>query len=107
MVALLGKVLRSIRLHAVLSLIMAFVSLRNAIQYGRSWQPGRRCGSAFPVSAVEVFVRVMSRAKGGNSPLDESVLPCGLLRAFLRLLYSKHLAYIFVCIPVPLCKTEL
>jgi hypothetical protein len=107
MVAFLGKVLRSIRLHAVLSSTIAFVSLRNAIQCGRSWQPGRRCGPAIPVSVVEAFARVMSRAKCGNSLLSGSVLPCDLLRAFLRLLYSKHLVYIFVCIPVPLCKIEL
>jgi hypothetical protein len=69
MVALLGKVLHSIRLHAVLSSIMALVSLRNAIQCGRSWQLGRQCGSAIPVSAVEAFARVMSRAKDGDSSL--------------------------------------
>jgi hypothetical protein len=69
MVAMLGKVLRYLRLHAVLSSTMALASLRNAIQCGRPWQPGRRFESAITVSAVEAFARVMSRAKGGDSQL--------------------------------------
>jgi hypothetical protein len=66
---MLGKVLRYLRLHAVLSSTTAFVSLRNAIQCGRLRQPGRRCASAIAVSVVEAFARVMSRAKGGDSQL--------------------------------------
>jgi hypothetical protein len=69
MVALLGKALRYIRLLAVLSSTTAFISLRNAIQCGRPWQPGRRCGLAIPVSEVEAFARVMLRVRGGGSPL--------------------------------------
>jgi hypothetical protein len=69
MVALLSEVLRSIRLHAVLSSTMALVSVCNTLQCGRLWQPSRRCGSAIPVSAAETFARVMFRVKGGDSPL--------------------------------------
>jgi hypothetical protein len=67
MVALLGKVLRCPKLHAVLSLSTALLSLCNAIQCGRSWQPGRRCGSAIAVSAVEAFARVCQELKAAIS----------------------------------------
>jgi hypothetical protein len=46
MVALLGKVLRYIRLHDVLSSTIALLSLNNTIQCGWSWQGCGRCGSA-------------------------------------------------------------
>jgi hypothetical protein len=57
MVAMLGKVLRYPRLHAVLSSIMTFLSLRNAIQCRRSWQGCGRSGSAvLPTSVIKAFV---------------------------------------------------
>jgi hypothetical protein len=46
MVAILSKALLYLRLHAVLSSIMTLLSLHNAIQCGRSWQPYGRSGSA-------------------------------------------------------------
>jgi len=46
MVAMLGKILRCLRLHAVLLLITTLVFLRNAVQCGRLWQGCGRCGSA-------------------------------------------------------------
>ena len=55
MVGMLGKVLRHLRLHAVLSSMMTHLSLRNAIQCGRSWQGSGQCGSAnVPVSGAGV-----------------------------------------------------
>jgi hypothetical protein len=55
MVALLGEVLRSIRLHAVLSSTTALISLRNAIQCGRSFQPYNRSGLAtFPATDSDI-----------------------------------------------------
>ncbi|KAH7070419.1 hypothetical protein BKA63DRAFT_518376 [Paraphoma chrysanthemicola] len=41
---MLGQVLYYLRLHAVLSSIMPLLSLHNAIQCRRSWQPCGRCG---------------------------------------------------------------
>jgi hypothetical protein len=52
MVAMLGKVLRYLRLYAVLSWTVTLISFRNAIQCGRPWQGCGRCGSAIVLTAV-------------------------------------------------------
>ena len=74
MVTMLGKVLCYLRLHCRPVIDNDLLSLHNAIQCGRSWQPGRRCGSAILVSAVEAFTRVVLRAEGGDSPLIDLYL---------------------------------
>jgi hypothetical protein len=54
MVAMFGKALRCLMLHAVLSLMVTLTSLRNAI----------RCGSAtIPSSEIEAFAHVVSSVR--------------------------------------------
>jgi hypothetical protein len=63
MLAMLGKVLRYLRLHAVLSSTIALICLGNTIQCGRPWQPSRQCGPAIVVSAVEAFAALCQELK--------------------------------------------